>query len=125
MSLFPHSTIYMAADVAYEGKYSTLSEVSFSLCSDGDNPVLLTPEVELRSCAGHTDHDLIVIVNGTQHGCIIVAGDIFEYANDDEDWREMSRYPEMQSKNRAEILTYADWIVPGHGPMFKNEKSDT
>ncbi|KAJ1360361.1 Metallo-beta-lactamase domain-containing protein 1 [Parelaphostrongylus tenuis] len=116
LSLFPRSTIYMATDVAYEGNYSTLSE---------DKPVQLTPEVELRFCTGHTDHDLIVVANGTQHGCVVVAGDIFEYANDDEDWKEVSHYPDMQSKSRAEILRYADWIVPGHGPMFKNERGDT
>lgn len=94
---------------------------------------------------------MIAVVNDTDKGCIVVAGvklfcsdffsyiffsalpamsnhrmflgDIFECANDGEQWREVSRYPEQQEKSRSEILSLADWIVPGHGPMFKNEKS--
>lgn len=114
LSLFPDATVYMGGDIAFEGKYSTLSE---------RDPVALAPKVELRRCAGHTDHDLIAVVNDTDKGCIVVAGDIFECANDGEQWREVSRYPEQQEKSRSEILSLADWIVPGHGPMFKNEKS--
>ena len=28
----------------------------------------------------------------------------------------------LQYKNRAEVLKVADYIVPGHGPMFKVTK---
>ncbi|KJH45132.1 helicase protein [Dictyocaulus viviparus] len=96
----------MATDVVCDGKYRTLPE---------GKSVPLAPEVELRCSPGHTDHDLIVIIRNTKHGCIVVAGDIFEYSNDDEDWTVTSRYPDIQMESRAEILTYADWIIPGHG----------
>ena len=33
-------------------------------------------------------------------------------------WQENSERPEMQQKCRINILQKADYIVPGHGPMF-------
>lgn len=47
---------------------------------------------------------------------------MFERFEDLEDytlWQENSEDPEVQQQNRLEILRWADWIVPGHGPMFQ------
>ena len=51
-------------------------------------------------------------------------GDIFEREEDIEKpeiWRSEggSADPERQERSRLEIIQNADWIVPGHGPMFK------
>ncbi|EJW72306.1 metallo-beta-lactamase superfamily protein [Wuchereria bancrofti] len=46
-------------------------------------------------------------------------GDIFE--ENDDSWKENSKYPEEQEKSRKIILNEADWIIPGHGRMFKNK----
>ncbi|PIO58816.1 hypothetical protein TELCIR_19739 [Teladorsagia circumcincta] len=94
----------------------------FGLEKTDGNSVTLTPAVELRRCPGHTDHDLIVVASNTERGRIVISGDIFECASDDAQWREVSKYPVLQAKSRLEIEEIADWIVPGHGPMFKNEK---
>lgn len=48
-------------------------------------------------------------------------GDIFEEENDDNNWKANSKYPEEQLKSRKIILNEADWIIPGHGGMFKNK----
>ena len=49
-------------------------------------------------------------------------GDLFECCEDLEDytlWQENSEEPELQQQSRINILRTADWIVPGHGKMFK------
>ncbi|EEC08954.1 hypothetical protein IscW_ISCW005784 [Ixodes scapularis] len=51
-------------------------------------------------------------------------GDLFEKAEDIDDpriWREVagSEDPKQQVKSRQMILHIADFVVPGHGPMFK------
>jgi len=51
-------------------------------------------------------------------------GDIFEREEDidhPEIWRDEggSTNPELQERSRSEIIKIADYIVPGHGPMFK------
>lgn len=54
----------------------------------------------------------------------LVPGDLFERVEDLQDeslWLELagSEDEELQRTNRDKILLLADFIVPGHGPMFK------
>ena len=62
----------------------------------------------------------------TNEGIIVVAGDTFEKEEDLEDdniWKLAgSENEELQQKSREEILAMADFIVPGHGPKFKNKQ---
>lgn len=51
-------------------------------------------------------------------------GDLFEKEEDISDpsiWKEMGdpNLQKIQSSNRWKILNAADFIVPGHGPMFR------
>jgi glyoxylase-like metal-dependent hydrolase (beta-lactamase superfamily II) len=54
---------------------------------------------------------------------VYVAGDLFEKEEDlldPEVWRSAgSDDPDLQAANRAKVVRAADFIVPGHGPMFK------
>lgn len=50
------------------------------------------------------------------------SGDLFEHEHDLEDpdlWKANSLHPDLQEQNRIEVLSLADYIVPGHGPMFQ------
>ena len=53
----------------------------------------------------------------------ITTGDIFEREEDIEQpeiWRSCGTVnPDQQEKSRAKIANIADYIVPGHGPIFK------
>jgi len=52
-------------------------------------------------------------------------GDIFESEADLSDetlWMNNSWNVEQQRKSREAILQKADWIIPGHGAMFRNQK---
>lgn len=51
-------------------------------------------------------------------------GDLFEKEEDLQDesiWlvHAYSEAPKLQEINRNKILQLADYIIPGHGPMFK------
>ncbi len=54
---------------------------------------------------------------------VYIAGDLFEKEEDLQDpeiWKSAgSDNPELQIKNRNRVLREANFIVPGHGPMFK------
>ncbi|XP_069678182.1 metallo-beta-lactamase domain-containing protein 1 isoform X1 [Periplaneta americana] len=83
---------------------------------DKDLKVIPTP--------GHTSTDVSVIVNTKDMGVIAITGDLFEREEDIADpsiWKYIagSSDPEKQEQNRNKILQIADWIVPGHGPMFQ------
>lgn len=58
------------------------------------------------------------------HTFFFPKGDLFEREDDVEDpslWKYVagSENMESQEKHRNEVLLMADYIVPGHGPMFK------
>jgi glyoxylase-like metal-dependent hydrolase (beta-lactamase superfamily II) len=63
-------------------------------------------------------------INIVAYETYLFSGDLFEREEDIADpslWQYVagSDDPEKQRQNRNKILQIADWIVPGHGPMFK------
>ncbi len=109
-------TIYEKDDEAgYEGKVP------------GTNlEVILTP--------GHA-HEHAVLVANTDKGKIVVAADVFWW-NDQEN--QQTNEPEVLinkedpftkdwealKESRRKVLEIADWIIPGHGKMFRNPKKE-
>lgn len=54
----------------------------------------------------------------------LFAGDLFEREEDITNptlWQHVagSDDPHKQQQNRNMVMKIADWIVPGHGPMFR------
>ena len=52
----------------------------------------------------------------------MISGDLFECFEDLERpniWQDNSENSEDQEANRIGMLQVADYIIPGHGPMFK------
>lgn len=79
---------------------------------DDDVKVIKTP--------GHSPQDISVVVK-TKNGTVVVAEDIFENEKD-HDGKEAKSWSadwNQQLESRKKILTMADWIIPGHGKMFK------
>ena len=56
----------------------------------------------------------------------VSSGDLFEKEEDifnDKLWLDAgSEKPELQRHNRSKVAENADFIIPGHGPMFKVTK---
>nr|KAG5699584.1 hypothetical protein BaRGS_000700 [Batillaria attramentaria] len=65
-------------------------------------------------------YEVIVLKDG--YSKLVQTGDLFECKEDLEDpelWQDGSESPEVQQQSRIDILKIADYIVPGHGPMFQ------
>uniref|UniRef100_A0A131Y7H7 Metallo-beta-lactamase domain-containing protein 1 n=1 Tax=Ixodes ricinus TaxID=34613 RepID=A0A131Y7H7_IXORI len=91
---------------------------------DKDEPYRIATDVQIIPTPGHTLSDVSVIVKTAKLGTVAITGDLFEKAEDIDDpriWREVagSEDPKQQVKSRQMILHIADFVVPGHGPMFK------
>lgn len=85
-------------------------------------PYEIDDDVEVVPTPGHTGADISVIVSNTGLGTVAVTGDLFECLEDLEEpslWQDNSENPELQQQWRIEVLKKADYIVPGHGKMFK------
>jgi glyoxylase-like metal-dependent hydrolase (beta-lactamase superfamily II) len=81
----------------------------------------INEEMEVFPTPGHTLDSVSVKVKSTR-GIIVIAGDLFEKQEDLENedlWKSAgSEDPVKQEANRQNVLKIADFIVPGHGPMF-------
>lgn len=87
-------------------------------------PFKVDDNLQIIPTPGHTTADVSVIVKTADLGTVVIAGDLFEREEDIFDpslWKYVagSEKPEEQEKHRNEMLLLGDYIIPGHGPMFK------
>ena len=99
-------------------------EYDLTAFENGSNFVI-NDHVEVFTTPGHT-LDSVSVKVVTSKGVYVIAGDLFEKKDDllDENiWKEAgSEDPKLQQENRDKVLKMADFIVPGHGPMFSPKK---
>ncbi|MBF0336635.1 MAG: MBL fold metallo-hydrolase [Nitrospirae bacterium] len=114
------------------GNNNLFREAVFIVCRDisrGDlytvydfsgGPYIIAAGISVIATPGHTSQDVSVIVDASI-GTVAVVGDLFECEDDIRDeslWRRCSEDPALQHQSRQRVLQVADYIVPGHGPMF-------
>ncbi len=113
IGLFPHATLIVSHDVSRGDLFSSHAFAR-------GEPYVIDDDVEVIATPGHTSQDVSVLVR-TPAGVYVAVGDLFECEQDLADeplWRVSSEDPARQAASRARILALADFIVPGHGPMF-------
>ena len=79
--------------------------------------------IQVLHTPGH-DHTGLTLFVTTDIGVIAICGDVFwreNYPRDPFDDTFASN-PEILKESRKVVLKMADWIIPGHGPMYKNDK---
>jgi len=94
----------------------------------------IIPDTDLKiiQTPGHDQFHCALIVN-TKEGTYIVAGDVFWWMDEEEqetDYDSLLNHNDPYVKDqktlkqsRKRILELADFVIPGHGKMFKVEKS--
>lgn len=90
---------------------------------DGATYQLDGSDLEVIPTPGHTLDSVSVKVS-TEVGVVVIAGDLFEKEDDSstEMWKKESESVEKQEESRKVVMAVADFIVPGHGPIFKVQK---
>lgn len=122
--LFENAKIYAKFIGGYPGQFHNISEkciVRFEI-KDG---VKITDDIEYLFTPGHSIDSLSLIIN-TEQGKIIIAGDAIA----SEEWADENKLPNPDwvfdinkyKESRKKILKIADYIIPGHGDMFKVKK---
>lgn len=79
----------------------------------------LSPNVSIIHTPGHTPEHASFKVK-TDRGIIIVAGDVWWLETMEPKIDEMALDQKKLEESRKKILKIADWVIPGHGKMFKN-----
>lgn len=89
--------------------------------SNGEEYVI-NNQIKVIPTPGHTLQDVTVIFKQSNK-VYAITGDLFESEKDLRDesiWIDAgSDSVDLQRENREKILKLADFIVPGHGPMFQ------
>ena len=80
-------------------------------------------KIQVISTPGHTFSDVSVVVRATDYGTVVICGDLFEHENDEHVWEEFSECPEKHRQSRKKVLEVGNWIIPGHGKMFRVKKT--
>lgn len=88
--------------------------------------------IKIIKTLGHAMFHCSVLVETEEFGKVVVSGDVFWWRNNQEqktDKESLMKHEDPYVKNkeqlmesRRKILEIADYIVPGHGKMFKVEK---
>ncbi|KFP60134.1 Metallo-beta-lactamase domain-containing protein 1, partial [Cariama cristata] len=114
INLFPTATLLVGLDLSRgDGRYLPHD------LGKGQPYVLHPGHREVTATPGHTLNHVSVVVRGTSLGTAVVAGDLFEKEEDEEEWRTLSEDPRKQEESRQRVMAVADVIVPGHGPPFR------
>ncbi len=85
-----------------------------------------TENIQVLHTPGH-DYTGITLFVKTLDGVVAICGDIFwkqNYPADPHDDAFASN-PERLKESREMILKMADWIIPGHGPMYRNANKES
>ncbi|GMT31180.1 hypothetical protein PFISCL1PPCAC_22477, partial [Pristionchus fissidentatus] len=114
VAMFARARFFMDGDWTEGGVYGQRQQ--------GRHP--LTASVWIEQLAGHTPSDLVLVVSDcARGGTTVVAGDLFEDGDDEAKWRANSQDCETHERSREYVRQHADWIVPGHGDVFRVEKT--
>ncbi|NXW53447.1 MBLC1 protein, partial [Eurystomus gularis] len=114
LNLFSSATMVVGWDVS-QGRGRFLPHAM-----DRGQPYVLHPgHLEVVATPGHTRNHVSVVLRDSSLGTVVVAGDLFEKEEDEEEWRALSEEPAQQQRSRQRVVAMADVIVPGHGPPFR------
>lgn len=81
--------------------------------------------IQILRTPGH-DRTGITIFVTTDSGAVAICGDVFwkeNYPEDPHDDKYASDIKQLE-ESRTSILKMADWIIPGHAGMYKNERAE-
>jgi len=89
-------------------------------------------DIEIIKTPGHDQFHCSVLVKTEDLGKVVIAGDVFWWADEEEQKTDKQSLLEHEDpyvkdekalkESRERILNLADYIIPGHGKMFKVKK---
>lgn len=118
LNLFLHACHFVGACLSHKNIY---------FCHDFEKePYVLDEDIEVIATPGHTNTCISLIVRNSSlenNAAVAIVGDLFEKEGcifNESLWINAGTENEKQQrKNRLKVAEMAQFIVPGHGPMFE------
>lgn len=89
--------------------------------------------IEIIQTPGHDPFHCSVVIDTEDMGKVVISGDVFWWIDSEEPEKDFESLINLEDpyvkdeialkESRGKILEIADWIIPGHGKMFKNLKN--
>jgi glyoxylase-like metal-dependent hydrolase (beta-lactamase superfamily II) len=114
VSLFPNAKV-VDNEAIYEGDHA-----------EPYKEFLPDTEIQIMPTPGHAATHISLVVQTEQYGTVVIAQDVFWWKEDEEQVIDIEKPDEFAEdiqalkESRKKVLEIADWIIPGHGVMFKN-----
>jgi glyoxylase-like metal-dependent hydrolase (beta-lactamase superfamily II) len=105
LNIFPNAE-YLSAGSRWKGSIHARWE---------DESLPLSDDVYVLKTPGHSGHDGSIIAN-TPQGIIAVAGDLWVRSPSDPRLQVVHDKVQLEA-SRQRLISLADFIIPGHGPM--------
>ena len=124
VSLFPKAKIFLRfIPGKYMGQFQDIEKGTLNRFDILNEEI--AKDVQIIETPGHTIDQIAVVVK-TDKGKIVISAD----AIGGEEWADTNKKPnpemvystEKYNESREKILKIADYIIPGHGKMFKVKK---
>ncbi|EKE16420.1 MAG: metallo-beta-lactamase [uncultured bacterium] len=80
-----------------------------------------TEDIRIIKTPGHNYDGLTILVN-TKDGIVAIVGDVWWKENHPQDNDPYASDMEKLKESRQRVLALADYVIPGHGAMFKVKK---
>ena len=126
LCFFSHAKIYnrLIGGTNYKGQYQLINKGLVRRFDILNEPI--AKDVKIIETQGHSIDSITVLVD-TKDGIVAISGDAI--AN--ESFSDLNKQPDVNlvysmekyNESRERIHTVADWIIPGHGKMFKVNKA--
>ncbi|MCX6721114.1 MAG: MBL fold metallo-hydrolase [Candidatus Staskawiczbacteria bacterium] len=87
-----------------------------------------SPDIQILRTPGHDKTDITLFVttgpDSESPGVVAICGDVFWKENYPAEPKDdsLASNPVELGHSREMVLKMSDWIIPGHGPMYKAEK---
>jgi len=122
------ATHYHLDHIQYIGLFPKAKLIDYKYIYDGQkwtdhkgDGYKISPNVSIIHTPGHAIEHASLKVK-TDKGVIIAAGDVWWFSDMTPKIDKMAWDQKKLEKSRKKILKTADWIIPGHGKMFKNKQ---
>ncbi|MBU3940485.1 MAG: MBL fold metallo-hydrolase [Nanoarchaeota archaeon] len=124
LHLFKNATVYLKFMGSYPGQMQVINK-GLLIRKDLLEDTKIAKDVKIILIPGHSN-DLIGLVIDTDEGNVVIASD----AISNEGCADLKNEPnpmivadvDQYNESRKKILKIADFIIPGHGKMFKVNK---
>jgi glyoxylase-like metal-dependent hydrolase (beta-lactamase superfamily II) len=91
---------------------------------------ILGEGIQIIDTPGHDQFHCSIVVKTEDMGNVVITGDVFWWTEGSEPTKDFESLINLEDpyvkdnnalmESRKNILEIADWIIPGHGKMFKN-----